>query len=531
MVAQTDTSFLDLEPGSDSGLDFPHNFNTSDSDPEPPLLINGSLLNTTRLVSSSHSSRTVHAHEQIKAVENPQYGSFYSEYDPMTGARTAAILGSLLMMLVFYIVYKAKCHQEWTDEDDYYLQQYKQRQQNKALMKQAPRKSVNYIIDPVCHPDPHILAATAQWVKMQPLETAVPDPLPGEKRRPRYPLSRMPSISAENINRQMLNAVPFIPNGHGPPQHEDHAQRSCNEYVPNGYLKNISKDCLQRPEWAQNETQCASRGSHLDPDDLFLELGSYSRRQSSYDEAREHEDRDVFIHVEVKPEKAAQLSQCSNLDRHNNNHNDGAMLETNAFSLDMCTNCMTDMNLSGRTDSRHQKSTLIQPTDTDLSLARRSHRSRSRPRSKQRSMETGSSLGSSSQQPSMDDDSPVFCVGMLPARDAAPVSLDINDFSSNENSSDHQLASSSNARVPVLSYFNNLVSNSTFSTMSTATASSNGSYQSEGADIPLSDLPPSLPPEDTTAVIAEQPKHVVEVTIETALESSSKSHDEMDTKL
>ena len=516
---------------------------------DPSILVNGSLIqdgllgNSTHLGGAGHNTRMVHMQPRVTANNHPpQYGSFFTPYDPMTGARTAAILGSFLLMLVFYIIYKAKCHQPWTDEDDYYLQQYKQRQANKATNQQQPvRRGTSYIIDPVCSPDPKILAATAQWVQMQPLETALPDPAAAGKKRNRLALSKFPSFSAERINRQLLHAIPLVPNGHGPPPDDSPLrERSCNEYVPNGFLKYIHKDSIHGPDWLYNDTLLDSP-----PGDGRVEFyieeeerHHHRRRASSVEDImyteRDQEVDDLFSDEQQhhKPRKKSgkhKLEQCTSLDRHNNNAEDLTLpLDP---TVEICTNCLSDRS-SGNQDLQ-TRAALFLPPNREILLTPTPRSSRLRSKSKQRSRDRASL---ESHQPSIEDDDDLddstdFCISILPARDAAPGSLDINDFSSNETTSDHHIPSASISNVPILSYIDNLANNSTFSTMSTATASSNGSYQSEGGpDIPLTHLVLASPP---GAEATPQPNHTVEVSIETALESSSttKTHDEMDTNL
>jgi len=55
-------------------------------------------------------------------------------YDPWTGLRTAAVLGSCMMLVLFYILYKTRCggragrpRRRWTSKDRLFVEKYKRK--------------------------------------------------------------------------------------------------------------------------------------------------------------------------------------------------------------------------------------------------------------------------------------------------------------------------------------------------------------------------------------------------------------------
>ena len=102
-------------------------------------------------------------------------GGLYLKYDPMIGIRTATILGSCLMILMVYILYKAKCRSnQWTSTDQLYLENYKRRM---AARSERKKNNVNYsrlTKDGCLRPDPAAMQATANWIQTQPLQAPMP---------------------------------------------------------------------------------------------------------------------------------------------------------------------------------------------------------------------------------------------------------------------------------------------------------------------------------------------------------------------
>ena len=97
--------------------------------------------------------------------------SLYATYDPMTGVRTAAMLGSLLLILILYIGYKAKCgksHDEdsWTEEDDKWCQKYQEKYEEKLSLRER-QSSINPSEAPL-EKEPSI-DKTRNWIASQPL--------------------------------------------------------------------------------------------------------------------------------------------------------------------------------------------------------------------------------------------------------------------------------------------------------------------------------------------------------------------------
>jgi len=53
-------------------------------------------------------------------------------YDPFTGLRTAAVLGGLMLLMLFYILYKTRCggrlgRRRWTSKDRLFVERYKRK--------------------------------------------------------------------------------------------------------------------------------------------------------------------------------------------------------------------------------------------------------------------------------------------------------------------------------------------------------------------------------------------------------------------
>ncbi len=96
---------------------------------------------------------------------------FSTQYDPMTGVRTAAILGSFLLILMFYIIYKSKCKAQWSNEEDVYYDDYQKKYQEKLLNKDNPTNKEECI----SKPGTNSLEKTRNWIHTQPLYTAIPE--------------------------------------------------------------------------------------------------------------------------------------------------------------------------------------------------------------------------------------------------------------------------------------------------------------------------------------------------------------------
>ena len=159
---------------------------------------------------SKGNSTTAESSLQPNSVTiKPQFRGFDMNYDPWTGIRTAAILGSMLFLLTVYIIYKAKCSKSsLTAEDiayyEYYRKRIDARKMMQARMARAAARCVqkpSTIIDfrdpninrqpiiiksvpneintiPVTYRNEQIsMCATAEWVHSQPLYTAIPQPI------------------------------------------------------------------------------------------------------------------------------------------------------------------------------------------------------------------------------------------------------------------------------------------------------------------------------------------------------------------
>ena len=153
----------------------------------------------------SAASTTAATNMQPRAgTIKPQFRGFDMNYDPWTGIRTAVLLGSMLILLTVYIIYKARCSKSsLTDADIAYYEHYRKRIDARKLMQAriaraaARLQKQTVVVDikdaninhqpivfrPVSNelhaipPNgerPEQLYATAQWVHNQPLYTAIP---------------------------------------------------------------------------------------------------------------------------------------------------------------------------------------------------------------------------------------------------------------------------------------------------------------------------------------------------------------------
>ena len=458
--------------------------------------------NGTSVQIASHTTRAVHMQPRLSDGGSQHFGTFYTEYDPMTGARTAAILGSFLLMLVFYIIYKAKCHKPWTDEDDFYLQQYKRRCQDK-LLQQSGRRPTSFIIDPVCHPDPSVLAATAQWVKNQPLDSAFPEGLPVERRRSRYALSKFPSISAENINRHYLHGPPLIPNGHVPDF--PGPINMANEFVPNGILKNVNKGGTR---------------SNVDlPDSrLGLVLDTYTPPQSSHFLTVHGQKYDAIEMLQLPTPDPNQGQGCrcdfgpnhdSDMDQRRQRFQPTVSMEVN---VETCTKCNASHGCTCNNMTFDLGSSLVLPHNPDLTWTPKSKRS------------IRQSQSSSRRPSSHDDEHMETSLSLSPvSRSELHMNLDLSILEPPLFTLDLEPS-----EMPVLSIIDNLASNANVSPQSTVMGSSAGSYTSDSTNIPLTDFSSKIP----HVTIYPQPvKNAVDIPRDEAHKSSSKISSERVTSL
>ena len=113
-----------------------------------------------------------------KANDGPKY---FDPYDPWIGIRTAAILGGFLMLIVVYILYKARCRLSGSIEVTKvsYYQEYKDRCRERILSNIRARNNMANSIDRSHHHQGGdgvtSLDLTAKWIQSQPLCSAIPD--------------------------------------------------------------------------------------------------------------------------------------------------------------------------------------------------------------------------------------------------------------------------------------------------------------------------------------------------------------------
>ena len=115
-----------------------------------------------------------------KSNDGPKY---FDPYDPWIGIRTAAILGGFLMLIVVYILYKARCRLGGSIEVNKvsYYQEYKDRCRERILSNIRARNNMANAITRTQHHHPQggdgvaSLDLTAKWIQSQPLCSAIPD--------------------------------------------------------------------------------------------------------------------------------------------------------------------------------------------------------------------------------------------------------------------------------------------------------------------------------------------------------------------
>ncbi len=113
--------------------------------------------------------KTVHMHHDLTDPSDLHVG----QYDPMTGIRTAAILGSFLVVVMAYVIYKARFRRSrWTSSDRIFIEKYKEKLQAKEFYKKSLRRKS--IRDAILFHDEAAMEACAKWIQTQPLDTAVP---------------------------------------------------------------------------------------------------------------------------------------------------------------------------------------------------------------------------------------------------------------------------------------------------------------------------------------------------------------------
>ena len=134
------------------------------------------------VVGSTMKTSAMQPRSGYKTDEGPKY---FDEYDPWIGIRTAIILGGFLMLIVVYILYKARCRLGGSIEVNKvsYYQEYKERCRERILSNIRARNNMANSIDRNHHPNHHhqgsegitSLDLTAKWIQSQPLCSAIPD--------------------------------------------------------------------------------------------------------------------------------------------------------------------------------------------------------------------------------------------------------------------------------------------------------------------------------------------------------------------
>ncbi|KAK2163188.1 hypothetical protein LSH36_84g07024 [Paralvinella palmiformis] len=125
-------------------------------------------VNSTGEHSQSRLDQNIKTFHMRKEYRNPT-DLYVGAYDPANGIRTACILGSFLLFVTVYIIYKAKCKKNrWTSSDKLFIEKYKQKLAEKEFcQKSTHRKSFHEM-----HIKQEIAAleATAKWIQSQPLD-------------------------------------------------------------------------------------------------------------------------------------------------------------------------------------------------------------------------------------------------------------------------------------------------------------------------------------------------------------------------
>ena len=113
--------------------------------------------------------------------KNDDGSKYFEPYDPWIGIRTAAILGGFLMLIVVYILYKARCRLSGSIEVTKvsYYQEYKDRCRERILTNIRARNNMANSVDRTHHHQGGdgvtSLDLTAKWIQSQPLCSAIPD--------------------------------------------------------------------------------------------------------------------------------------------------------------------------------------------------------------------------------------------------------------------------------------------------------------------------------------------------------------------
>ncbi len=141
---------------------------------------------------------------------------YFDPYDPWIGIRTAIILGGFLLLLVVYILYKARCRLGGSIEETKtsYYQQYKDSQRERILANIRARNQAAMAAgdgsdrDPEQdgHPGPErspSLEFTAKWIQTQPLYDAIPDDGGSVRRTPNLSSRRQDRLHLSDIELHM----------------------------------------------------------------------------------------------------------------------------------------------------------------------------------------------------------------------------------------------------------------------------------------------------------------------------------------
>lgn len=127
----------------------------------------------------------------------------YMTYDPLTGVRTAAILGLFMVTVMGYILYKAKYNRNrWTSKDRLFIEAYKKKLQERRHRRPVPdiRTAVRELmLRPEFSLTPDL---TATWVKSHPISG--PD---GDTGATPSDVQRSVKTSREAMARKLSNGM------------------------------------------------------------------------------------------------------------------------------------------------------------------------------------------------------------------------------------------------------------------------------------------------------------------------------------
>ena len=129
-------------------------------------------------VSTTSKTSAMQPRSGYKTDDGPKY---FDPYDPWIGIRTAAILGGFLMLIVVYILYKARCRLSGSIEVTKvsYYQEYKDRCRERILSNIRARNNMANSVDRTHHHQGGdgvtSMDLTAKWIQSQPLCSAIPD--------------------------------------------------------------------------------------------------------------------------------------------------------------------------------------------------------------------------------------------------------------------------------------------------------------------------------------------------------------------